>query len=140
MGSINPRFLKLLGLNKAFYYFEIKVESLPRNDLGKLIAPSIYPISQRDFSFEIDNLITDAKINLPFPRELKNRDINKDIPYECSQIFSSKNSILVASHIYTLFLRYIKRKGCRLNQGLLHETKYLFVYLCSNIEKLFTLE
>ena len=38
VGSINPRFLKLLGLNKAFYYFEIKVESLPRNDLGKLIA------------------------------------------------------------------------------------------------------
>ena len=62
VGSINPRFLKLLGLNKEFIYFEIKVESLPKNDLGKLIAPSIYPISQRDFSFEIDNEVSFEQI------------------------------------------------------------------------------
>tara|TARA_B100001559_G_scaffold239101_1_gene202096 strand:+ start:507 stop:2525 length:2019 start_codon:yes stop_codon:yes gene_type:complete len=62
VGSINPRFLKLLGLNKAFFYFEIKIESLPRNDLRKLIAPSIYPISQRDFSFEIDNKVSFEQI------------------------------------------------------------------------------
>ncbi len=62
VGSINPRFLKLLGLNKEFLYFEIKVESLPKNDLGKLIAPSIYPISQRDFSFEIDNEVSFEQI------------------------------------------------------------------------------
>ncbi len=62
VGSINPRFLKLLGLNKEFLYFEIKVESLPKNDLGKLITPSIYPISQRDFSFEIDNKVSFEQI------------------------------------------------------------------------------
>ncbi len=83
VGSINPRFLKLLGLNKAFYYFEIKVESLPRNDLGKLIAPSIYPISQRDFSFEIDNLITYEQIK------------------NC--IFSSSNDFLIGSKIFDVY-------------------------------------
>ena len=62
VGSINPRFIKSLRLNKAFLYFDIKVESLPRNDLGKLIAPSIYPISQRDFSFEIDNKVSYEQI------------------------------------------------------------------------------
>ena len=62
VGSINPRFMKSLGLNKAFLYFEIKFESLPRNDLGKLITPSIYPISQRDFSFEIDNKVSYEQI------------------------------------------------------------------------------
>ena len=62
VGSINPRFIKLLGLNKSFLYFEIKVESLPRNDLRKLTAPSIYPISQRDFSFEIDNKVSYEQI------------------------------------------------------------------------------
>ncbi len=62
VGSINPRFLRLLGFNKSFFYFEIKVESLPKNDLGKLNAPSIYPISQRDFSFEIDNKVSYEQI------------------------------------------------------------------------------
>ena len=62
IGSVNPRFIKFLGFNKPFLYFEIKVESLPRKDLEKLIAPSIYPISQRDFSFEIDNKISYEQI------------------------------------------------------------------------------
>ena len=62
IGSVNPRYIKFLGFNKPFLYFEIKVEALPRNDLEKLIAPSIYPISQRDFSFEIDNKISYEQI------------------------------------------------------------------------------
>ena len=56
VGSITKVY-KILGLNKAFLYLEIKVESLPRNDL-EIVAPSIYPISQRDFSFEIDNKVS----------------------------------------------------------------------------------
>ena len=71
VGSINPRFIKSLGLNKAFLYFEIKVESLPLNDLGKLIAPSIYPISQRDFSFEIDNKVSFEQIENCIPHFIK---------------------------------------------------------------------
>ena len=83
VGSINPRFLKLLGLNKAFFYFEIKIESLPKNDLRKLIAPSIYPISQRDFSFEI----------------------NKKVSYEQIEncIYASSKNFLIGSKIFDVY-------------------------------------
>ncbi len=83
IGSFNPRLLKSLGLGKAFFYFELKIESLLRNDLGKLLAPSIYPISQRDFSFEID----------------------KDISYEqvkkCIQ--NSSKNFLISSRIFDVY-------------------------------------
>ena len=83
VGSINPSFLKSLGLNKAFFYFEINIESLPRNDLEKLKAPSIYPISQRDFSFEID----------------------KDISYEQVKdcIRNSSKNFLISSRIFDIY-------------------------------------
>ena len=83
VGSINPSFLKSLGLNKAFFYFEINIESLPRNDLEKLRAPSIYPISQRDFSFEID----------------------KDISYEQVKdcIRNSSKNFLISSRIFDIY-------------------------------------
>ena len=83
VGSINPSFLKPLGLNKAFFYFEINIESLPRNDLEKLKAPSIYPISQRDFSFEID------------------KNISYDQVKECIR-HSSKN-FLISSRIFDIY-------------------------------------
>ena len=63
MGSIHPKFLKKLDLKKPFHFFEIKVDLLPRNDLRKLKAPSIYPTSQRDFSFEVDKNITFEQID-----------------------------------------------------------------------------
>ncbi len=83
VGSINPSFLKSLGLNKAFFYFEINIESLPRNDLEKLKAPSIYPISQRDFSFEID------------------KDISYDQVTEC--IHNSSKNFLISSRIFDIY-------------------------------------
>ena len=83
VGSINPSFLKSLGLNKAFFYFEINIESLPRNDLEKLKAPSIYPISQRDFSFEID------------------KDISYDQVTEC--INNSSKNFLISSRIFDIY-------------------------------------
>ena len=83
VGSINPSFLKPLGLNKAFFYFEINIESLPRNDLEKLKAPSIYPISQRDFSFEID------------------KDISYDQVTEC--IRNSSKNFLISSRIFDIY-------------------------------------
>ena len=63
VGSIHPKFLKKLDLKKPFHFFEIKVDLLPRNDLRKLKAPSIYPTSQRDFSFEVDKNITFEQID-----------------------------------------------------------------------------
>ena len=63
VGSIHPKFLKKLDLKKLFHFFEIKVDLLPRNDLRKLKAPSIYPTSQRDFSFEVDKNITFEQID-----------------------------------------------------------------------------
>ncbi len=63
VGSIHPKFLKNLDLKKPFHFFEIKVDLLPRNDLRKLKAPSIYPTSQRDFSFEVDKNITFEQID-----------------------------------------------------------------------------
>ena len=63
VGSIHPKFLKKLDLKKSFHFFEIKVDILPRNDLRKLKAPSIYPTSQRDFSFEVDKNITFEQID-----------------------------------------------------------------------------
>ena len=83
VGSINPSFLKSLGLNKAFFYFEINIEYLPRNDLEKLKAPSIYPISQRDFSFEID------------------KDISYDQVTEC--IRNSSKNFLISSRIFDVY-------------------------------------
>ena len=83
IGSINPSFLKSLGLNKAFFYFEINIESLPRNDLEKLRAPSIYPISQRDFSFEID------------------KDISYEQVTEC--ICNSSKNFLISSRIFDIY-------------------------------------
>ena len=95
VGSINPRFIKLLGLNKAFLYFEIKVESLPRNDLEKLIAPSIYPISQRDFSFEIDNKVSYEQIENCIHISSKNFLIGTKIfdVYDGKNISDGKKSI-----------------------------------------------
>ena len=95
VGSINPRFIKSLGLNKAFLYFEIKVESLPRNDLGKLIAPSIYPISQRDFSFEIDNKVSFEEIENCIHISSKNFLIGTKIfdVYDGKNISDGKKSI-----------------------------------------------
>ncbi len=63
VGSIHPKFLKKLDLKKPFHFFEIKVDLLPRNDLRKLKAPSIYPTSQRDFSFEVDKNINFEQID-----------------------------------------------------------------------------
>lgn len=95
IGSINPRLIKLLGLNKAFLYFEIKIESLPRNDLGKLIAPSIYPISQRDFSFEIDNKVSYEQIENCIHISSKNFLIGTKIfdVYDGKNISDGKKSI-----------------------------------------------
>jgi len=95
VGSINPRFIKLLGLNKAFLYFEIKIESLPRNDLGKLLAPSIYPISQRDFSFEIDNKVSYEQIENCIHISSKNFLIGTKIfdVYDGKNISDGKKSI-----------------------------------------------
>ena len=95
VGSINPRFIKLLGLNKAFLYFEIKIGSLPRNDLGKLIAPSIYPISQRDFSFEIDNKVSYEQIENCIHISSKNFLIGTKIfdVYDGKNISDGKKSI-----------------------------------------------
>ena len=75
--------MKSLGLNKAFFYFEINIESLPRNDLEKLKAPSIYPISQRDFSFEID------------------KDISYEQVTEC--IRNSSKNFLISSRIFDIY-------------------------------------
>ena len=95
VGSINPRFIKLLGLNKAFLYFEIKVESLPRNDLGKLVAPSIFPTSQRDFSFEIDNKVSYEQIENCVQISSKNFLIGTKIfdIYDGKNISDGKKSI-----------------------------------------------
>ena len=95
VGSINPRFIKSLGLNKAFLYFEIKIESLPLNDLGKLIAPSIYPISQRDFSFEIDNKVSYEQIENCVHISSKNFLIGTKIfdVYDGKNISDGKKSI-----------------------------------------------
>jgi phenylalanyl-tRNA synthetase beta chain len=95
VGSINPRFIKSLGLNKAFLYFEIKIESLPRNDLRKLIAPSIYPISQRDFSFEIDNKVSYKQIENCIHISSKNFLIGTKIfdVYDGKNISDGKKSI-----------------------------------------------
>ena len=95
VGSINPRFIKLLGLKKAFLYFEIKVESLPRNDLGKLVAPSIYPTSQRDFSFEIDNKVSYEQIEDCIHTSSKNFLIGTKIfdIYDGKNISDGKKSI-----------------------------------------------
>ena len=67
----------------AFFYFEINIESLPRNDLEKLKAPSIYPISQRDFSFEID------------------KDISYEQVKEC--IHNSSKNFLISSRIFDIY-------------------------------------
>jgi phenylalanyl-tRNA synthetase beta chain len=95
VGSINPRFIKLLGLNKAFLYFEIKIKSLLRNDLGKLRAPSIYPISQRDFSFEIDNKVSYEQIENCIHISSKNFLIGTKIfdVYDGKNISDGKKSI-----------------------------------------------
>ena len=63
LGSIHPKFLKKIDLKKPFHYFEVKIDLLPRNDLAKLNAPSIYPTSQRDFSFEVDKNISFEQID-----------------------------------------------------------------------------
>ena len=63
LGSIHPKFLKKIDLKKPFHYFEVKIDLLPRNDLAKLKAPSIYPTSQRDFSFEVDKNISFEQID-----------------------------------------------------------------------------
>ena len=76
IGSVNPKLLKSLGLSKAFFYFEIKIEFLIRKDLRKLIAPSIYPISQRDFSFEIDKDISYEQVTECIRNSSKNFLIN----------------------------------------------------------------
>ena len=95
VGSINPRFFKSLGLKKAFFYFEIKLESLPRNDLGKLIAPSIYPITQRDFSFEIDNEVSYELVEKCIQTSSKNFFIDAKIfdVYDGKNISDGKKSI-----------------------------------------------
>ena len=95
VGSINPRFIKLLGLNKAFLYFEIKVESLPRNYLRKLVAPSIFPTSQRDFSFEIDNKVSYEQIENCINFSSKNFLIGTKIfdVYDGKNISNGKKSI-----------------------------------------------
>ena len=95
VGSINPSFIKLLGLNKAFLYFEIKVESLPRNDLRKLIASSIYPTSQRDFSFEIDNKVSYEQIENCIHISSKNFLIGTKIfdIYDGKNISNGKKSV-----------------------------------------------
>ncbi len=63
LGSIHPKFLKKIDLKKPFHYFEVKIDLLPRNDLAKLKTPSIYPTSQRDFSFEVDKNISFEQID-----------------------------------------------------------------------------
>ena len=95
VGSSNPRFLRLLGFNKSFFYFEIKVESLPKNDLGKLIAPSIYPTSQRDFSFEIDNKVSYEQIEDCIHTSSKNFLVGTKIfdIYDGKNISDGKKSI-----------------------------------------------
>ena len=95
VGSINPSFLKPLGLNKAFFYFEINIESLPRNDLEKLRAPSIYPISQRDFSFEIDKDISYEQVTDCIRNSSKNFLISSRIfdVYDGQNIADGKKSI-----------------------------------------------
>ena len=95
VGSVNPRFIKILGLNKAFLYFEIKVESLTRNDLGKLVAPSIFPTSQRDFSFEIDNKVSYEQIENCIHISSKNFLIGTKIfdIYDGKNISNGKKSV-----------------------------------------------
>ena len=62
VGSLNPRYLKKIDLAKAFYYFELKIDSLHRKNLEKLTSSSIFPTSQRDFSFEVDKKISYEQI------------------------------------------------------------------------------
>ena len=95
IGSVNPKLLKSLGLSKAFFYFEIKIESLLRKDLRKLLAPSIYPISQRDFSFEIDKDISYEQVNECIQNSSKNFLISSRIfdVYDGKNISEDKKSI-----------------------------------------------
>jgi len=62
VGSLNPRYLKKIDLAKPFYYFELKIDSLRRKNLEKLTSSSIFPTSQRDFSFEVDKKISYEQI------------------------------------------------------------------------------
>ena len=62
VGSLNPRYLKKIDLAKPFYYFELKIDSLHRKNLEKLTSSSIFPTSQRDFSFEVDKKISYEQI------------------------------------------------------------------------------
>ena len=62
VGSLNPRYLKKIDLPKPFYYLELKIDSLHRKNLEKLISASIFPTSQRDFSFEVDKKISYEQI------------------------------------------------------------------------------
>jgi phenylalanyl-tRNA synthetase beta chain len=62
LGSLNPRYLKTIDLAKPFYYLELKIDSLHRKNLEKLVSSSIYPTSQRDFSFEVDKDISYEQI------------------------------------------------------------------------------
>ena len=62
VGSLNPRYLKTIDLAKPFYYLELKIDSLHRKNLEKLVSSSIYPTSQRDFSFEVDKDISYEQI------------------------------------------------------------------------------
>ena len=82
-------------LRRCRVRFEIKFESLPRNDLGKLITPSIFPISQRDFSFEIDNKVSYEQIENCIHISSKNFLIGTKIfdIYDGKNISDGKKSI-----------------------------------------------
>ena len=68
---------------------------MPRNDLGKLVAPSIYPTSQRDFSFEIDNKVSYEQIEDCIHTSSKNFLIGTKIfdIYDGKNISDDKKSI-----------------------------------------------
>ena len=95
IGSINPIFLKNLDIKKPFYYFEILLSAISSNHLTRLKASSVYPSSQRDFSFEVDNSITFEEIqncvkhsSKAFLQDMKIFDL-----YEGANIKKGKKSI-----------------------------------------------
>ena len=87
--------MKNLDIKKPFYYFEILLSAISSNHLTRLKASSVYPSSQRDFSFEVDNSITFEEIqncvkhsSKAFLQDMKIFDL-----YEGANIKKGKKSI-----------------------------------------------
>ena len=54
IGALNPKISDSLGIKQEAYYFEIDLNSLPKNKTKKFSNYSKFPVAQRDLAFLVD--------------------------------------------------------------------------------------